>query len=79
MLSSTCRRALIALTSMVMRLRITAMLPDTTLATSTWAITEGSTAVAGTTKFGFLLDQLANEASCQSIVQNNLKSCALAE
>ena len=40
------------------RARITvAMLPGTTLATSTWAITEGSTQVAGITKSGFLRDR----------------------
>jgi hypothetical protein len=40
------------------RARITvAMLPGTTLAASTWAITEGSTEVAGITKSGFLRDR----------------------
>jgi len=68
MLASICRKVLIALTSMgmVTRVRITvAMPPATTLATSMWAITEGSTEVAGITKSGFLRDHADGSLSAR--------------
>jgi hypothetical protein len=60
MLVSICRRVLIALTRMVMVTGVditVAMPPGTTLATSTWATTEGSTEVAGIIESGFSRDQ----------------------
>jgi hypothetical protein len=79
---SICRKALIALTSMVMvtRVHLTVAMPSgTTLATSTLATTEGSMEEAGIIESEFWRVKPANHNLCPSIVPNNLKSCVHAE